>query len=83
MTRLMKRGLFDSVLRIMGNIFRGAVLLLQHRADHVLHPDAVLPREGCTDRRFIQNRLQLSTGMIAHHFCQILHVDIIRDPLPR
>lgn len=82
MTRLMKRGLFDSFLRIMGNIFRGAVLLLQHRADHVLHPDAVLPREGCADRRFIQDRLQLSTGMIAHHFCQILHVDVIRDPLP-
>ena len=83
MPRLMKRGLFDSFLRIMGNIFRGAVLLLQHRADHILHSDAILSCKGCADRRFIQDRLQLGTGMIAHHFCQILHVDVIRDLLPR
>ena len=57
-----------------------AILLLQHHTHHVLHVDAGLAGKGRTNRRFIQNSLQLGAGIIAHHPRQVFHVDTVRNP---
>lgn len=46
----------------------------------VLHVDAGLAGKGRTNRRFIQNSLQLSAGIVAHHPRQVFHVDTVRNP---
>ena len=56
-----------------------AILLLQHHTHHVLHVDACLTGKGRTNRRFIQNSLQLGAGIIAHHPRQVFHVDTVRN----
>ena len=79
MPRLMQRYLFHNFCRYAGNILLRAVLLLQNRTYQVLHLNTGFSGEGRVNCCFIQDRFQLSAGMIADHLCQVIQVDAARN----